>query len=506
MQTQEHLFIGGDWVAPSTTDTIDVISPHSEQPIARVPAAAPADVDRAVAAAREAFDHGPWPRLDPKERVAIVRKLAERYEPRREEIAQLVTSEMGAPITFSRSAQARLPGFMISALTDVAAEYPWHETRSGALGADVGVHREPVGVVAAIIPWNMPMFLTVAKLVPALLAGCTIVLKPSPETPLDAAVMAELLAELGLPPGVVSILPGGRDVGRYLVSHPGVDKVSFTGSTAAGREVAAACGSALRKVSLELGGKSAAVVLDDADPEAVATGMTVAGLMNSGQACVAQTRILLPRKRYGEFVDALASVVEGLAVGDPFDPATRIGPMVTFRQQQRVSSYIDQGKAEGARLLVGGPGLPDGLDRGWYIRPTLFVDADNSMRIAQEEIFGPVLSVVPYSDDDEAVHLANASEYGLSGSVWTPDIDRGLNVAHRIRSGTLGINQPYSMDPAAPFGGVKSSGIGREFGREGMEGFLDVKSISIAPAATPDSGAARRSSTSSPAGESGGGS
>ena len=491
MQTQEQLFIAGEWVVPGTTETIDVVSPHSEQAIARVPAAAPPDIDRAVAAARDAFDHGPWPRMDPAERIALVRTLAERYAPRREEIAQLVTGEMGAPITFSRSAQARLPGFMITALADVAAEYPWRETRSGALGAGVEIHREPLGVVGAIIPWNMPVFLTVAKLIPALLAGCTIVLKPSPETALDAAVMAELVAELGLPPGVVSIVPGGRDVGRYLVSHPGIDKVSFTGSTAAGREVAAACGGDLRKVSLELGGKSAAVVLDDADPAAVAAGMTSAGLMNSGQACVAQTRILLPRNRYGEFVAAVASTVEGLAVGDPFEPATRVGPMVSHRQQQRVLSYIDAGRAEGARLLVGGVGLPDGVERGWYVRPTLFVDADNSMRIAQEEIFGPVLTVLPYGDDDEAVRLANDSDYGLSGSVWTPDIDRGRDVARRIRSGTLGINQPYSMDPAAPFGGVKGSGIGREFGREGLDGFVDIKSVSIASPPSTDRGAAQ---------------
>ncbi|MFE9325079.1 aldehyde dehydrogenase [Nocardia sp. NPDC052278] len=480
MPTRQQLFIGGDWVEPSGTDTIDVISPHTEQPVARVPAAAAADVDRAVSAARAAFDSGPWPRLDPDDRIAIVRELAARYEPRREEIAQLITTEMGAPITFARSAQARLPGAMIGAFADLAAEHPWQETRRGSFGADIAVYREPVGVVAAIIPWNMPMFLTVVKLVPALLAGCTVVLKPSPETALDANLMAELLAELDLPPGVVSILPGDREVGRYLVSHPGVDKVSFTGSTAAGRQVAAACGSALRKVSLELGGKSAAVVLDDADPEAVAAGMTVAGLMNSGQACVAQTRILLPHKRYREFTDALAHMVDGLTVGDPHDPTTQIGPMVARRQQQRVRDYIDQGRHEGARLLVGGPELPEGIDRGWYIRPTLFADVDNSMRIAQEEIFGPVLSIIAYRDDAEAIRLANASAYGLSGSVWTPDIDRGLAISRQIRSGTLGINQPYSMDPAAPFGGVKDSGIGREFGREGLDGFLDTKSVSIA--------------------------
>lgn len=482
MQARQHLFIGGDWVTPDTASTIDVISPHTEQRIARVPAAAPSDVNRAVSQARAAFDRGPWPRTTPAERIALVRDLAARYEPRQEEIARLVSAEMGAPITFSRSAQARLPGVLIGAFADLADAYPWQETRRGFLGPDITVLREPVGVVAAIIPWNMPMFLAVVKLVPALLAGCTVVLKPAPETALDAAVLAELLAESNIPPGVVSILPGDRVIGRHLVSHPDVDKVSFTGSTEAGRQVAAACGSDLRKVGLELGGKSAALVLDDADPAAVAAGMTVAGLMNSGQACVAQTRILLPHNRYREFTDALAQMVETLVVGDPDDPATQIGPLVARRQQHRVRDYIEKGQAEGARLLVGGTQRPAALRRGWYIKPSLFVDADNSMRIAQEEIFGPVLTVIGYRNLDDAVGLVNASTYGLSGSIWTPDIDRGLAIARRIRTGTMGINQPYSMDPFAPFGGVKSSGIGREFGPEGLDEFLDTKSISVAQA------------------------
>ncbi len=481
MSARQQLFIGGDWATPAGTDVLDVLSPHTGQPIATVPAPSTADIDRAVTAARTAFDHGPWPRLAPAERIALIRDLAARYETRREEIAQLITAEMGAPITFSRSAQARLPGAVIGAFADLAAEHPWTETRPGLFGADVTVRREPVGVVAAIVPWNMPMLTTVMKLVPALLAGCTVVLKPAPETPLNAGLLAELLTELDLPPGVVSILPGDREVGSHLVAHPGVDKVSFTGSTAAGRQVAAVCGAALRKVSLELGGKSAAVVLDDADPRAVAAGMKVAGLMNSGQACVAQTRILLPQNRYHEFVDALADMVDSLVVGDPGDPATQVGPMVAERQQRRVRDYIDKGRHEGARLVVGGSDLPSDIDRGWYIRPTLFAGVDNSMRIAQEEIFGPVLCAIPYRDEGEAIELANASDYGLSGSIWTPDIDRATAITHRIRSGTLGINQPYSMDPAAPFGGVKASGIGREFGREGLDSFVDTKSISIAP-------------------------
>ncbi|MBX6387407.1 MAG: aldehyde dehydrogenase [Frankia sp.] len=478
MQVHDRLFIGGEWAAPAGTGTTEVVSPASEEVIARVPDPVPADVDRAVAAARAAFDDGPWPRLDPAERVAAIRRLAALYKPGRGELAQLISAEMGAPITFARAAHAGLPLAMMTAYAGIAESLAWEERRPGFFGADLLVRREPVGVVAAVIPWNMPMFLTINKLVPALLAGCTVVLKPSPEAPLDAFWLAGLLERAEIPPGVVSILPAGREIGEYLVNHPGVDKVSFTGSTAAGRKVAADCGAKLRRVSLELGGKSAAVVLDDADPATVAEGIRIAGLMNSGQACVAQTRVLVPRSRYREMVDALAAMVETIPTGDPADPATEIGPLVARRQQERVRGYIDLGQREGARLVVGGTGLPDGVDRGWYVRPTLFADVEADMRIAQEEIFGPVLSVLPYGDEADAVRIADATEYGLSGSVWTADAERGLAVARRVRSGTFGVNEAYSMDPAAPFGGVKASGIGRELGREGIEGFLELKSIS----------------------------
>ena len=480
MADARRLFIGGAWEAPSTSNVIEVVSPHTEEVIASVAAAAPADVDRAVSAARTAFDEGPWPRLDPAERIAAVRRLSGLYKARRREMAELITQEMGSPISFSKFSQAMLPMILLDAFADIAESLPWEEQRRGHFGADVVLRREPIGVVGAIVPWNMPQFLLVGKLAPALLAGCSIVIKPSPETPLDALLLAELIEQAELPPGVVSILPGGRELGQHLVAHPGVDKVSFTGSTAAGREVAATCGAALKRVSLELGGKSAAVVLDDADPAAVAEGIKVAGLMNSGQACVAQTRVLVPQNRYGEFSDALAAMVEALPVGDPSDPATEIGPLVAQRQQQRVRGYIEEGQREGAKLLVGGSELPTGIERGWYVRPTLFGDVDNRMRIAQEEIFGPVLSVIPYEDDADAVRIADDSDYGLSGSVWTADTDRGMGVARRIRTGSFGVNQPYSMDPAAPFGGVKASGIGRELGREGLDGYLDIKSISVA--------------------------
>lgn len=479
---RDAFYIDGGWRAPETTSTIEVVSPHSEEVIATVPEASYADVDAAVAAARQAFDHGPWPRMSPQERIAVIEAFSMLYAGKLTEMAELITLEMGSPTSFSQLAQAPAPWMQIEAFLAIAREFPWEATRPGALGSDVVVRHEPVGVVAAIPPWNVPQFTVLSKVVPALLSGCTVVVKPAPESPLDCYLMAELLHEAGVPAGVVNIVAGGREVGQHLVAHPGVDKVAFTGSTAAGRVIGAVCGEQLKRVSLELGGKSAAIVLEDADLTTTIEGLKFLSVMNSGQACVAQTRVLVPRSRQAELVDAIAEGIGGMRVGDPMDPATEIGPMVAQRQQERVQKYIALGQEEGARLVAGGVGMPDGLDHGWYVRPTVFADVDNRMRIAQEEIFGPVVSVISYDGVEDAVRIANDSDYGLAGTVWTADVDAGLEVARQVRTGTYGINT-YTMDFAAPFGGFKASGLGREFGPEGLAQYTEAKSIYTPPPA-----------------------
>lgn len=481
MESHQELFIGGEWVAPEGDETIDVVSPQTEETIATVAAASPADVDRAVQVARTAFDDGPWPRLTPAERIAAVRRFAAVYAEHRKELVETIVSELGAPVRFAKTAQVWMPTNNIGVLADIAESYAWEETRPGVFGRDVLMRREPVGVVAAVVPWNMPQFLIVTKVVPALLAGCTVVVKPAPEAALDALLLARIVEASGFPPGVVNIIPGGRETGAHLVGHPGVDKVSFTGSSDAGRLVAQACAANLTKVSLELGGKSAAIALDDADPATVAAAVSLSAMGMAGQICNGLTRVLAPAERADEYAEALAAELAGLHVGDPADPATDVGPIISRRQQERVLGYIEAGEREGARLVLGGTGLPDGIERGWYVRPTVFADVDSSMSIAREEIFGPVFVVIPHSGDDHAVALANDSDYGLSGSVVTADTGRGLQIAARVRSGSFGVNEGYSNDPVAPFGGVKGSGYGRELGREGLDAYVDVKSITVAP-------------------------
>ncbi len=469
----DRIFVGGRWQAARGGDRIDVVSPHTEEVIAHAAAGSAQDVDAAVRAAREAFDEGPWPRMSHAERIAAVEKLAAVYATHVDEMADLITAEMGSPASFSRLGQAAGAATMMHLAVQAARTFPWAQRRTGLLG-EVHLRRMPIGVVGIIIPWNVPQNLLMPKLIPALIAGCTVVIKPAPETPLDSLWVAEMIEQIGLPEGVVSVVPGGREVGEELVRHPGVDKIAFTGNSATGRRIASLCGEQLKRYSLELGGKSAAIVLDDARIDKTVAGLKMASLMNNGQACVAQTRILVSERRHDEFVDAMAEMMSSLAVGDPADPETDIGPLVSQRQQHRVQDYIRSGVAEGAKLVLGGDDSPHA--RGWYVRPTLFAEATNDMTIAREEIFGPVLTVIKYTDEHDAIRIANDSDYGLAGSVWTKDVAHGLEISGQIRTGTYGINM-YMLDISSPFGGFKQSGIGREFAEEGLAEYTELQSV-----------------------------
>jgi aldehyde dehydrogenase (NAD+) len=485
MQTKDTLYVGGEWVAPAGTNTIEVISPTTEELIARVPEAAEGDVDRAVEAAKAALA-GPYPLLTPAERAGYLRKLSLAIQARSQELADTITAEMGSPSSWALMGQVYSASMVLDGWADLTETFPFEELRAGALGP-VLVRKEPVGVSAGIIPWNVPLFIVALKLGAALAAGSPMILKPSPETPLDAYLLGEILDEIELPKGMVSILPAGREVGEYIVRHPGVDKVGFTGSTAAGRKVGAICGEMLKRCTLELGGKSAAIILDDVDLAAAIPMLMPNSFMNNGEACVAQTRILAPRSRYDEVVESIAEAVGAQTVGDPADPSVAIGPLVAERQRERVLGYIEKGKAEGATLAVGG-GRPAHLEKGWFVEPTLFTDVDNKMTIAQEEIFGPVISVLSYDDPDQAVAIANDSDYGLSGSVWTRDVEAGIDVARKVRTGTYGVNQYGTLDMRNPFGGFKASGVGRELGPEGLSAYLETKSIVLPGDYTPPAG------------------
>ncbi|RZL88134.1 MAG: aldehyde dehydrogenase [Variovorax sp.] len=470
------LFIDGQWVRPSTSGMFEVLDCSTEQVAAHVARAGSEDVLRAVAAARQAFDHGPWPRMRPQERGAYLEKIARRFEELNDEFARVWSIESG--IVY-KVAQPRIGVFLSGAFlqyTAMADTFPFVEPRTSASGHQAYCVHEPAGVVLAIIPWNGPAGLMAYKIAPALLAGCTVIIKSSPEAPCSAYLFAQMCEEIGLPPGVVNVVTAERDVSEQLVRHPGVDKITFTGSTAAGRRIAAAAAERVARVTLELGGKSPAVILDDYDVDAAAKtiGNSFFGYL-SGQVCHSLTRIIVPRAKHDAMVEALCDVARTMVLGDPFDAASTAGPLATARQRETVEGYIAKGVEQGATLAIGGR-RPPHLPRGFFFEPTVFANVDNRSTIAQEEIFGPVLSVIPANDEAHAIELANDTIYGLNAAVFTQDPQRATEVARRLRAGSVGHNASRT-DFSIGFGGFKQSGIGREGGVEGLMAFLESKTI-----------------------------
>jgi aldehyde dehydrogenase (NAD+) len=472
-----NLFIGGTWRSPVSSDVIDVFSPTTEQRIGRVPSAGPADIDAAVAAARSTFDAGDWSNAPVAERVAVISRLSKAIKARADEFADLITAEVGSPRRWAKFGQIGVATAVLDTYTAIAEQHPWEQRRPGAMGSTVRVRQVPVGVVGAIVPWNAPLFVAALKLAPAMAAGCTIVLKPSPDAPLALFLLAQAADDAGLPAGVLNIVPAGVEASEYLVRHPGVDKITFTGSTAVGRRIGALCGEDLRRCTLELGGKSAALVLDDVDLNAALIDGLVTGVMaNNGEVCMSQTRILAPRARYKEVVDALATAVNELVVGDPAERSTQVGPLINRNARDRVAGYLERAVTTGARAVAGG-GRPSAQPVGWFIEPTVLADVDNSMPVARDELFAPVAVVIPYDGDDDAVAIANDSVYGLAGAVWSGDQARAELVASRLRTGSVGVNTTAPMDFGSPFGGFKTSGIGREGGPEAFEAYTEYQSI-----------------------------
>src|ERR1700730_2767135 len=471
----DRFFIGGQWVQPSSDAKIDVIDSGTEELFFSVAEAQAADISRAVAAARQAFDEGPWPRMSHAQRAEYLRAIAAGLREKTEDLGQIWPRESRVLHVIARGS-AHGSGRTFEYYAGLADTYPFEEpaqpTASGGFGLLV---REPVGVVGAIIPWNAPMGLISNKIAPALLAGCAVVLKSSPEAPGEGYLIAEIAEAVGLPPGVLNVVTADREVSELLVRDPRVDKITFTGSTAAGRRIASICGERIARCTLELGGKSAAVILDDMDIATAASTLARAECFLSGQVCSSLTRIVVTRRRHDELVEALAGAFSQMRVGDPFDTQTQMGPLVASRQRDRVEGYIAKGVADGATLATGG-GRPKDLDRGWFVEPTVFGNVDNSSTIAQEEIFGPVLSVIPAEAERHAGAVANDTIYGLNASVFTNDVDRARDVARQLRSGTVDHNA-FRTDFGIAFGGFKQSGIGREGGREGLLPFLETKTV-----------------------------
>ncbi|WP_432842327.1 aldehyde dehydrogenase [Dactylosporangium sp. CA-092794] len=475
LRRPDQFYIAGEWVAPSTTATIEVVDPTTEELYLRVADAQPADMARAIAAARTAFDTGPWPGLTHAERAGYLRAIADGIRGRVDDASGIWSREAGVVHRIARFSIGTLPA-VYDYYAGLADDFPFAERATPGGGGEYGLLvREPVGVVGAIVPWNAPMQLIAYKIAPALLAGCTVVLKASPEAPGGAYLMAEVAEAAGLPPGVLNVVTADREVSELLVTDARVDKIAFTGSTAAGRRIASLCGNRIARYTLELGGKSAAVVLDDADLQQTALALSRAECFLSGQVCSSLTRIIVSRHRHDALLDALAASFSAVRVGDPFEATTEMGPLSVRRQRDKVLGYIEQGKASGATLAAGG-GRPRHLDRGWFVEPTVFGNVDNSSTIAREEIFGPVLTVIPVDDEAAAVRTANDTIYGLNASVFTDDVDRALAVARQLRSGTVGHND-FRTDFGIGFGGFKQSGVGREGGRDGLLPYLESKTI-----------------------------
>ncbi|UUT36218.1 aldehyde dehydrogenase [Microbacterium elymi] len=471
---QERVFAGGEYLDSTSAERVTAANPYDRTVIGHAPDGSPEDVDRAVRAAREAFDHGPWPRLSPAERGDWIDRLADELEARAGEIAAFVTDEVGQPISVARFMNGIRPVQHLRYYARLARELMVEQERENVDRDGTTLHlRQPLGVAALIVPWNHPQSSTTLKLGPALAAGCTVVIKPAAESPLDIFALARAAQTIGLPPGVVNIVTGGRETGQALVAHPGVDKVAFTGSSAAGRHIASVAGQRLIPATLELGGKSAAVILDDADLDAVLASLRVASFGNTGQNCNALSRVLVPASRYDRTVEALVDLARDLRVGDPKDPATEIGPLVSQRALTRVTGMVDEARATGATVLAGDTAAPTD---GWFYAPRIITGADPDSPIAQHEIFGPVLSVHPYVDVDDAVRIANATRYGLGGAVFSADEGRALEVARRVKTGSIGLNG-YRPDLGSPYGGVRDSGVGREFGPEAIENYRESTSV-----------------------------
>jgi acyl-CoA reductase-like NAD-dependent aldehyde dehydrogenase len=472
LQVRDKIFIGGEWVAPSGAEPIEVVNATTEEVMGTIPGCSAEDVDRAVAAAREAFES--WSQTSREERAECIAAIAEGLGQRAEEIAATISQELGMPLKLSRIVQVGLPTSQFAATPKLMEEVEWEEEIGNSR-----VLREPVGVLGAITPWNYPLNQIAAKVAPALAAGCTIVLKPSEVTPLNAFLLTDVIEAAGLPAGVFNLVTGtGPVVGEAIAGHPGVDMVSFTGSTRAGRRVSELAAATVKPVAMELGGKSPNVILDDADLEQAVPDGVAKCFLNSGQTCSALTRMLVPRQRLAEAEELARAAADTFTPGDPFEPSTRLGPLVSEVQRERVRGYIRRGVEEGARLITGGEEAPAGLDRGYFVRPTVFSEVTPEMTIGQEEIFGPVLVIQPYEGEDDAIRIANSTAYGLAGGVWSADTDRAIRVARRIRTGQIEINGG-AFNPLAPFGGYGQSGHGRENGRYGIEELLQVKALQL---------------------------